>query len=149
MCLRDILLNMGAGVYWIGGGITQLWDLILGDSLNSRSLLWGVGSTIHHHGGIITLIWWRIMGSKFSQLWCMLCFLCEHLNKALATWVYSPFPCNSYMTSSLFCGMVEGGINNFQPQWMGRIIRLFTTFIGGINEKTKENLPNLVDPRLM
>ncbi len=41
-----------------------------------------------------------------------------------------------------------GGINDFQPRWMGGIVRLCTTFIGGINEKMQEILPNLVDPRL-
>ena len=35
-----------------------------------------------------------------------------------------------------------GGINEFQP----RIIRLCTTFIGGIHEKMVEILPNLLDP---
>ncbi len=41
-----------------------------------------------------------------------------------------------------------GGINKFQPRWIGGIVRLCTTFIGGINEKTVENSPNLLDPRL-
>ncbi len=43
-----------------------------------------------------------------------------------------------------------GGDQRFStPLNGGGIIRLGTTIIGGINEKTQENLPNLVDARLL
>ncbi len=50
--------------------------------------------------------------------------------------------------NDVFAGSKGGGINKFQPRWIGGIVHLFTTFIEGIDEKRAENLPNLLDPRL-